>query len=90
MKKIIWVVFIFILVGCSAGKEKIETYVDEPQNILQDPGFATYREQLEAFEKQYLRKKITYAQYLEHKKELDEKYAKEAAELNEKIISPDQ
>ncbi len=85
MKKIILVIGMLILVGCSAGKEKIETYIDEPQTLLKDPTYTTYKEQSDALEKQYLRKKITYAQYVEQKKELEEKYAKEASELNEKV-----
>lgn len=85
MKNIFFVVLMFVMMGCSAGKEKLETYIDEPGTILKDPNFTSYKEESDALEKQYLRKKITYAEYLDKKKELDDNYAKEAAELNEKV-----
>ena len=88
MKKIIFIMLMFVLVGCSVGKEKLETYIDEPENIIKDPHFTSYKEKLDALESEYLKKKITYAEYLDRKKELDDTYAKEVKERSEKIIPP--
>ena len=85
--------FLFFLIlagltGCSVGQEKLETYLENPGTIIKDPHFAQYQQNLDSLESEYLAKKITYAEYLERKKELDEKYTKEVKERNE-IISPD-
>lgn len=88
MKKILFAVFITILAGCSAGQEKLKTYLDEPQAILKDPHYADYKEKADTLESSYLKKEITYAEYLEKKKELDENYDKEVQERTDKIILP--
>ncbi len=88
MKKNIFCLLIsVILMGCSVGQEKLETYLGSPKNFIKDPHFAQYQESLNALESEYLDKKITYVEYLGMKKELDEKYAKEVQE-REEIISP--
>ena len=77
MKKIFMFLMLICLVGCT---EKIRSYVDEPQTLLRDPHFAEYNNNAKALERSYLDGKITYAVYLEKKKELDEKYEKEVKE----------
>lgn len=86
-RNILFFLMIIGLMGCSVGQEKLETYLENPETILKDPHFAEYQANMDALESEYLAKKITYAEYLERKKELDEKYTKEVKDRNE-IISP--
>jgi len=74
------------IVGCTyAGERELRDYINEPSTIIRDPHFANYKEKLDAIEKEYLEKKITYAQYLERKTALDDQYDKEVEERNRKI-----
>ena len=78
MNRLIIVIFLsFILTGCA---EKIRGYLDDPGTLLQDPYFMEYQQGLDNLESQYLRKEITYAEYLERKNRIDEKYAKDVLE----------
>ena len=86
MKKIVIFMIVLFLGGCSATQERLTNYLDQPETILQDPHFADYKTKLDELESQYLHKKITYASYLEQKKELDDTYAKEVKERGDKII----
>ena len=86
MRRIIVGLAALFLVGCSTVQEKIETYTDEPENFVKDPHFDVYKTNLDVLESRYLKKEITYAEYLEKKKELDGKYNKEVQERTEKII----
>ena len=54
---------------------------------MQDAHFADYQEKLDALESDYLKKKITYADYLQKKKEIDEKYNKEVQERRNVVSS---
>ena len=75
------------IVGCTyAGERELRDYINEPATIVQDPHFGNYKEKLDALEKQYLEKEITYAQYLEQKTALDDQYTKEVEERNQKIM----
>lgn len=66
--------FLFLFAGCAA-------YEQEPiKTIMADPHFSKYQEEADALESSYLKKEITYADYLAQKKELDEKYNKEVKE----------
>ncbi len=85
-------IFLFLLIltgltGCSVGQEKLETYLDNPETFIKDPHFAEYQANMDALESEYLAKKITYAEYIERKKELEDQYTKEVEERNE-ILSP--
>ena len=86
MKKIIIGMLVLFLAGCSTVQDKIETYTDEPENFVKDPHFGGYKTSLDDLESRYLKKEITYADYLEKKKELDEQYNKEVQERTEKIV----
>ncbi|GEM_PF-987398 len=86
-KKMILLFLAAVLVGCTyAGERELRDYIDEPSTIVQDPHFGNYKDKLDALEKEYLEKKITYAQYLEQKTTLDDQYSKEVKERNEKIM----
>lgn len=85
-KKMILLFLASVLAGCTyAGERELSDYIHEPSTIVRDPHFANYKEQLDALEKEYLEKKITYAQYLEQKTALDDQYNKEVKERDEKI-----
>lgn len=86
MKNIILFIFLLLILGCSAGREKLETYIEEPKYLIEDPHFAAYQGKRDALEHEYLGKKITYAEYLERKKELDDQYEKEVKERNAIVV----
>jgi len=62
--------------------------VEDPGTLLQDPGFANYQQKLDDLEKQYLQKKITYAEYLEQKKKIEEDYEREVKKQKNSIENP--
>ena len=77
MKNILVVLLSFLVVGCAETTQRIESIVDDPGTIFQDPGFANYEQKLNALEKRYLQKEITYAEYLEQKNQIEENYDRE-------------
>lgn len=86
-KKMVLLFLASALVGCTyAGERELSDYINKPSTIVQDPHFGNYKEKLDAVEKEYLGKKITYAQYLEQKTALDDQYNKEVEERNQKIM----
>lgn len=85
MKSLFLLLSIVFIVGCSYGQEKLETYLEEPEYFIKDPHFADYQQTLDELEKEYLDKKITYAEYMERRQALDEKYEKEVQERTEVI-----
>ena len=90
MKKIIFVIFAFALLGCSAEQQRMESYMDDPSTILKDPHYTEYQEKMDSLESEYLSKKITYAEYLERKQKLEETYNKEVKDRNDIILPPAQ
>jgi hypothetical protein len=87
MKKGLFLVLGLVLVGCAYKGQTFESYIDEPENILRDPHYASYQDQADMLEKDYLSKKISYAEYMEKKSELENKYSKEVKE-RESIVAP--
>lgn len=87
MKKIILIIFIVGLMGCTYQGEKLNTYINEPKYLIRDPHFARYTQERDELEKQYIEKKITYADYVEKRDALDLQYTKEVQERNNKISS---
>ena len=87
MKKFIAFLALLICVGCSYEGRTFGDYFDEPGSILRDPHFAKYQEKRDMVESQYLNKKITYAEYKEKLKEIDEKYDREIGERRQIIDS---
>ncbi len=86
-KKMMLLVLVSLIGGCTyAGERELSDYIDEPATIVKDPHFGNYKDKLDALEKEYLEKKITYAQYLEQKAALDDQYNKEVEERNQKIM----
>ena len=82
MKKTIFVLMALALTGCG---ERLESYVDNPASIIEDPHFTGYEQKKDALESEYLRHKITYAEYLERKEKLDNTYTKEVKERTDII-----
>ena len=77
MKRYLWVVGLFFIIGCTAS---------EPvQNIIRDKEFASYSETLDQLESDYLQKKISYADYLEKKKNVENNYQQQIDSRRELI-----
>ena len=72
MKKVLLSCLVFVFLGCSY---EMETYIKKPGTILKDPLTVDYRQEMNDLERAYLRKEMTYAQYLDRKNELEESYA---------------
>jgi hypothetical protein len=79
MKKTMLVVSAIFMMGCSAN------YLENPQYIVKDPHFEGYQTKKDAIETRYLDKEITYAQYLEDVKALDQEYSKEVQHREDAI-----
>ncbi len=78
MKKIIVFILICLCAGCSYGTKL-------GAKLIKDPHYAEYQEQAGELERTYLDGKMTYPEYLEKKKQLDDKYAQEVQEREETI-----
>ena len=79
MKKIIGFSLILLLAGCSSyDVEKVESFV-------KDPHFAQHQQALDDLEHRYLQKQISYSDYQQKKKELEDNYDKEVKIREEKI-----
>ena len=77
MKNIVFFVVLMLVAGCH--------YLEEPETLLRDPHYTAYKERLDALESQRLKGEITYAQYLEKKKQADDNYTREVQERTQKI-----
>lgn len=69
MNKMILGVIFLLAAGCS--------YLDDPKKILKDQHYVAYQEKLNTLESSYLKNEMTYAEYLEKKKDIDDMYTKE-------------
>ena len=83
MKKIILLLCMLVLFGCSYGQD----YLRNPSSFIRDPHFTEYKDNRDDLERSYLHKEITYAEYIEQKNKVDEQYSKEVQERNSKVIS---
>lgn len=88
IKNVTILIFIFFTFGCTYEGRTLVDFLEDPRAIIKDPHFEEYKTKRDDLESQYLRKEITYAQYVEQMDELDERYAKEVQERNEKISTP--
>ena len=79
MQKIIVVVCLAAwIAGCSYGKERVELMLDNPPEILEDSLYTETQTRMEELESRYLNGEISYAQYLEKKTELENRYKQQA------------
>ena len=83
-KLAIFSVMVF-LIGCAYEGQNLNTLFSDPKSWVQDPHFTDYKNKRDDIESQYLKKELTYAQYLENLKELEDTYSQEVQERNEKI-----
>ena len=74
MKNILLLFLIIVISGCTYEGEKISNYIDDPKLFIRDPHFMHYKEKRDDLERRYLRKKITYAEYIEQRQKLDDQY----------------
>jgi hypothetical protein len=86
-KRIAVFVLLSFIAGCTyAGERNLEDYLNDPKTWVQDPHFENYQQKRDELEGRYLRKEISYAEYLEQRTTLDDRYAGEVAERNQKIM----
>ncbi|MCK5259978.1 MAG: hypothetical protein KAJ70_02855 [Candidatus Omnitrophica bacterium] len=85
IKKSLLLFCALVLFGCSYG----QNYLENPEALIRDPHFADYKEKRDDLERQYLRKEITYVEYVEGKDVLDQKYDREVQERTDIISSQD-
>ncbi len=81
MKKSLLLLCALVLFGCTYGQD----YLKNPTSFIRDPHFTEYKNTRDDLESSYLSKEITYAEYIEQKDKIDEKYSKEVQERNSKI-----
>lgn len=90
MKRILILCFLIVLVGCTYEGKKISTYVDSPRTLLEDPLSVDHQQALDNLESDYLQKKITYAEYLKEKQQLEDDYTREVQSRRDIIENVDQ
>lgn len=73
MHAVLLACFVFLFTGCEYGAEQVKTFVA-------DPHFAKYQEEQGALESSQLKGKITYAEYLQKKQQLEDRYNQEVKE----------
>ncbi len=88
MKKLVALLMLVLCAGCSYEGKTFEDYMHDPGAIIKDPHYSSYKEKRDALESQYLNKKITYPEYIEKVKALDNKYNQEVDKRN-RIIESD-
>ena len=86
MKKVIVLLFVAVcLAGCTYEGSTLQTYVEDPTTLIQDPHFTRYQEKRDTLERAYLHKEITYADYLKKRDALDDQYAQEVQQRDHSI-----
>ena len=82
MNKMLSFCLVFFVLGCT---QRLQTYVDDPKTIFQDPLTVNHQDALDKLESRYLRKEMTYAEYLDRKKQMENDYAEKVQVRQEKI-----
>ena len=80
MKGVILSLFLIGLIGCSTYE------TEQMQSFLADPHYGKYVEKLDALEKKHLDGTMSYSEYLEQKKQVDDTYAKEVQQREHIIL----
>ncbi len=71
-----WVIVLGFLVGCSSY---------QVENLVKDPHYAHHRQATEELEHAYLRKEISFPEYQNKRKELENRYSQEVQQRESKI-----
>ena len=88
MKRLLLMMCMIALAGCSSyGADQVRVFINDPPGLLKDQEYAQYRKDLNEAERQYLNKEITYAQYLEEKKDIENGYSQQIQERQESLES---
>lgn len=87
MKKSIAFLALLLCIGCSYEGKTFGDYFDDPGSIIKDPHYGSYQDKRDMLESQYLNKKITYAEYVERLKAIDDNYDREVNERTQIIDS---
>jgi len=66
-----------VFASCQYGTDRLNTVMDDPIRILEDPLTVEHKQDMADLEKRYLNKEITYAEYLEQKQKLEDEYTKQ-------------
>lgn len=77
MKNLIWLLSIGLLFGCTYDGKSLQSYWEEPKDILKDPHFAEYRTKRENLEREYLNRDITYSEYIEKRDAMEKEYERD-------------
>ncbi|MFH1359661.1 MAG: hypothetical protein ABIJ41_01315 [Candidatus Omnitrophota bacterium] len=78
MKMIIVLIFALLTVGCAY-------VVDDVKDLVKDPHYTAYQQQMDNLESSYLSDELSYPEYLKRKQHLEDNYSKEVEEREQKI-----
>ena len=78
MKRWVGVILVLFLAGCTFGVEDMGT-------LMKDPHYTQHQQALDDLEHAYLKKQISYSEYQQKKKELEDQYTAEVKIREEKI-----
>lgn len=81
MKKIAAIGLVVFLCGCAYGTRDIE----DIKTFVTDQEYARYKARLDGLETSYLSGQITYAQYLDQKKQVQENYDSDIKRRQQKL-----
>ena len=82
MKKYIISGILLTLVGCSYD---MQTYVDKPRTLLVDPLSVEHTKSLDALEESYLKKEISYDEYLKKKSTMEDDFVRDVQRRERRI-----
>ena len=78
MKKFMGIIALLIFtIGCQYSGPGLKGYLDDPSTILEDPLSVQHQDQLDDLESSYLKKEITYAEYVEQKQLLEDDFVRD-------------
>jgi len=77
MKFFILILSCLLVSACSYGEQRIQKVMDDPIELLKDPLTVEHKQAMTDLEQAYLNEDITYAEYLEQKKQLEEDYTRQ-------------
>ncbi len=76
MRRFFLILGCVVLASCQYGSDPLKTVMDDPITILEDPLTVEHKQAMADLERAYVKKEITYAEYLEQKQELEDDYTK--------------